>query len=62
MMYTAYWEIVNDFRDDYGETDSAEFETFEEALEWLGFRDAHSDYYCIIFKADGQVVHTGWMP
>lgn len=61
MMYTAYWEIVNDFRDDCGEANSAEFGTFEEALDWLGFRDSHSDYYCVIFNEKGFLVHTGWM-
>ena len=57
-MFTAYWEIV----DDFSETDSADFSTFEEALKWLGFRNFRRDYYCIIFNADGQVVHTGLMP
>lgn len=61
-MFTAYWEVVNEDREDYLDSGEKEFNTFTDAIEWLGAKDDDIDYYCVITDETGRVVHTGWMP
>lgn len=61
-MFTAYWEVVNEDRDDYLNSMEAVFNNFTDAVNWLGDKDDNIDYYCVITDETGRVVHTGWMP
>lgn len=61
-MFTAYWEVVNEDREDYLDCGEKEFNHFTDAIEWLGAKDDDIDYFCAITDKTGRVVHTGWMP
>ena len=61
--YGVQWESVWEENEDYGEWDSALFNTYQECLDWLGEKDKMPDYYCVVWEiATGRVVHLGWMP
>ena len=61
-MFTAYWEVVNEDRNDYLNNMEAVFNNFTDAINWLGDKDDNIDYYCVITDETGRVVYTGWMP
>lgn len=56
------WEVVNDFREDFGDCDCAEFDTVEECREWVGSRVDSADYYCVCFNQETyRIAFTGWL-
>lgn len=65
--YYVYWESINNDADrpfeeaeDY-ECDDNEFDTFEEAKNWLGDKFNNPEYYYIVTdRATHKIVITGW--
>ena len=64
--YTAFWEfpVYDEWGDEmYSETDSEQFDDFNEAVEWLGGKDRDINYYCVVFiNSTGRIAHMGCLP
>ena len=61
-MFTAYWEYLDNYEDDFRECEDAVFDTFIDAYNWLGYRLTDKNYYCVIFGECGKIAKIGWLP
>lgn len=58
-MFTAYWEVVNEDREDYRDCGEKKFNNYNDAAKWLDAKDDDIDYGCVITDETGRIIYAG---